>query len=71
MKIKHTKTLNDGRVHVLIELGATEAMPVESVKDGAFYKLNYPMDDTIIDGHILSNPQRVMWDSYSQKWIDV
>ena len=71
MKIKHTKILKDGRIHVLLELGATEAFPVEAIKESAFYKLNYPMDDTIIAGYILSNPQRIVWDSYSQKWIDV
>ena len=27
-------------------------------------------DDTIIAGHILKDPQRIMWDSYSQKWAD-
>jgi hypothetical protein len=71
MKIKHTKVLKDGRIHVLLELGATEAFPVPALHEDAFYKLNYPMDDTIIAGHILKDPQRIMWDSYSQKWMDV
>lgn len=71
MKVKHTKTLKDGRVHVLLELGPTEAMPVEPLCADAYYKLNYPMDDTIIAGHILNDPQRIVWDSYSQKWMDV
>ena len=28
MILKHTKVLKDGRLHVLLELGATEAFPV-------------------------------------------
>ena len=47
------------------------AVRVEPIKSDGFYKLNYPMDDTIIDGYILRDPQRIMWDSYSQKWTDV
>ena len=70
MKLLHTKTLKDGRVHVLIELGAIEAFPVAPIREDGYYKLNYPMDDTIIAGRILCDPQRVMWDSYSQKWVE-
>ena len=50
MKIKHEKVLKDGRIHVLIELGPTEAFPTEAIQDSAFYRLNYPMDDQIIEG---------------------
>ena len=70
MKIKHEKVLKDGRIHVLIELGPTEAFPTEAIKDSAFYRLNYPMDDQIVEGFILNKPVRVHWDSYSQKWIE-
>ena len=71
MKVKYEKVLKDGRIHVLIELAPTEACPVPPVDEDAFYRLNYPMDDTIIQGHILHDLQRIMWDSYSQKWIEV
>ena len=71
MKLLHTKNLKDGRKHLLIELAVNERAPVPPINDGAFYQLSYPMDDTIIEGFILNNPQRVTWDSYSQKWIDV
>ena len=70
MKIKHERVLKDGRIHVLIELGPTEPFPVAPLNTDSHYKLNYPMDDTIIQGHILNDPQRVYWDSYSQKWMD-
>lgn len=71
MKVLHTKTLKDGRKHLLIELRKGEPEPVEPIKSDGFYKLNYPMDDTIIEGYILNDPQRIMWDSYAQKWSDV
>jgi hypothetical protein len=71
MKLLNVKTLKDGRKHLLIEIGKTEMYPVEQFKANSYYKLNYPMDDTIIEGHILVAPQPVMWDSYSQKWVDV
>ena len=70
MKIKHEKVLKDGRIHVLIELGPTEAFPTEAIQDSAFYRLNYPMDDQIVEGFMLNKPVRVHWDSYSQKWIE-
>ena len=38
MKTLHTKVLKDGRVHVLIELGPTEAMPVPPAKDREHYR---------------------------------
>ena len=67
MKLKHTKVLKDGRIHVLIELGATEAFPVSPVNEDAFYKLNYPHDE-IVQGHHIANPIRVYWDTLSQQW---
>lgn len=71
MKLKNIKTLKDGRRHVLLELDISELLPVPQLQDDAYYKLGYPMDDTIIAGHILRDPQRIMWDSYSQKWVEV
>ena len=71
MKLLHEKVLKDGRIHVLIELGATEPFPVAPIQEDAYYQLSYPMDDTILQGHIIKDPQRVAWDSYSQKWVDV
>lgn len=69
MKVKHTKVLKDGRIHVLIELEANEAMPVEPVENDAFYQLNYPHDE-IVQGYHISDPTRVYWDTLSQKWED-
>jgi hypothetical protein len=67
MKIKHTKTLKDGRRHVLIELGPTEAMPKPPLNEDAFYRLGYPCDD-IVQGHHIKSPTRVYWDPFDQAW---
>ena len=67
MKLKHTRVLKDGRIHVLIELGATEAFPVAPVKSDAYYKLNYPHDE-IIQGWHIENLVRVYWDTLSHEW---
>jgi len=69
VKVKHIKTLKDGRRHVLIELTEHEHMPVPSVDPDAFYRLNDPMDD-VVGGYLIKNPQRVCWDSLTQTWIE-
>ena len=69
MNIKHTRVLKDGRLHVLIELGATEAFPVAPVKEDGYYQLNYPHDE-IVQGYHIINPKRVYWDTLAQKWED-
>ena len=67
MKIKHTKVLKDGRLHVLLELGPNEALPVAPVNEDAYYQLNYPHDE-IVQGFCISDPKRVYWDTLAQKW---
>ena len=69
MIVKHTKVLKDGRIHVLIELGATEAFPVEPLNDVGYYQLNYPHDE-IVQGFHINNPKRVYWDTLDQEWRD-
>jgi len=68
MKIKHRKMLKDGRMHVLIELAINELMPVEPVKEDAYYRLNYPHDEDIVKGHHIIDPTRVYWNTLAQKW---
>ena len=70
MKLLHTKTLKDGRKHVLIELGPGEATPVAPVNEKLYYRLAYPHDDMVLMGHHISDPTPVYWDSYSQEWKD-
>ena len=67
MIIKYSRVLKDGRVHVLMELGPTEAFPVPAVDSNAFYQLNYPHDE-IVQGFHIEHPKRVFWDTLQQKW---
>lgn len=69
MKIRNTKTLKDGRRLVLVELAKNEAMPVPPLAPDSFYRLNYPHDE-IMQGHHITNPARVYWDTLEQKWRD-
>jgi hypothetical protein len=69
VKRLHTRNLKDGRRHVLIELAKGEPDPTPSVNPDAFYRLNDPMDD-VVAGYMIENPQRVYWDSLTQKWIE-
>lgn len=69
MKLLNSKVLKDGRVHVLIELGPTEGMPVPAIKDDAHYRLGYPIED-VVEGHIISEARRVYWCSLEQKWVN-
>lgn len=69
MKTLHTKTLKDGRVHVLIELDPTEAMPVPAYYDDAMYRLREPMDD-IVPGHVINDAKRVYWCPVGQDWVE-
>ena len=69
MKLKHTKVLKDGRLHVLLELGPTEAFPVAALNEDAYYRLNYPHDE-IVQGCNIINSQRVFWGTLAQKWED-
>lgn len=71
MKHLHTKTLKDGRQHILIELQAGEGTGLLHVAPNSFYKLGYPLDDQIIESHHLAQIKRVAWDAYSQEWVDV
>ena len=70
MKILNTKTLKDGRKHLLIEISPNEKPPEPALESHKFYKLGYPMDDQIVEGYILQGLQRMHWDSYSQKWVE-
>lgn len=67
MKLLHTKTLKDGRRHLLIEIpkGKSELL---YIPEGSFFKLGYPCEDTVVQSHHLKDVQRVCWDAYSQKW---
>ena len=69
MKTLHTKVLKDGRVHVLIELGPTEPMPVPPVNDNAHYRLGHPVED-VVPGHVINDARRVYWCPIGQDWVE-
>jgi hypothetical protein len=65
----HTRQLKNGNFHVLIELGPTEAFPVQPVNEDAHYKLGYPVYD-VVAGHVIRDASRVTWCSAQQEWVD-
>lgn len=67
MKIKYERTLKNGKRHVLVELSKDES--IFSVNDEAYYRLQYPMEEQVFAGHIIREPERVVWDTYEQKWL--
>jgi hypothetical protein len=71
MKHLHTKTLKDGRKHMLIEFQPNEEKHLIVIPFNCYWKLGYPLDDQIIESHHLKDIQRVAWDAYSQEWVDV
>lgn len=71
MKVLHTKTLKDGRTHVLVELLKGEANTLTAIPPNRFWKLGYPLERQVIESHHLAEMQCVAWDAYSQEWVDV
>ncbi len=70
MKHLHTKTLKDGRQHILIELQPGEHTGFLNIAANSFFKLGYPLEDQIVESHHLAECKRVAWDAYSQEWVD-
>ena len=70
MKIKYTKTLKDGRQHRLIEMLPGETKHLMAIVPDAFWKLDYPLEDQVVESHHLKDIKRVCWDAYSQNWVD-
>ena len=70
MIVLHTKTLKDGRRHMLVVMAANEKGELLLIKQDKFYKLGYPVDDTIVQSHHVAGATEVYWDSYSQKWSE-
>jgi hypothetical protein len=71
MKILHTKILKDGRIHQLIELSKGEDSSLITIPPSSYFRLGYPLEDQIVESHHIKHAQRVIWDVYSQKWVDV
>lgn len=67
MKIVSQKRLAGGKRLVVLELDATEPMPVQQYKADAFYRLGEPLDD-VVQGHILAAAHQVHWCPIEQRW---
>jgi hypothetical protein len=67
MKIKHVKTLKNGKTHALVELDPGEH--VASYRENSYYKLGHPFEE-IVASHILDEAVPVTWCSVRQEWVE-
>jgi hypothetical protein len=67
MKIRHVKTLKNGKRHALVELDPGEH--VASYRESRYYKLGYPSEE-IVASHVLDEAVPVTWCSASQEWVE-
>jgi hypothetical protein len=66
MKILHTKTLKNGKRHVLIELRNDDEQ-LMSFRPEKYYKLGGQVDD-VVQGHVITESDAVYWCSIGQRW---
>ncbi len=71
MKIIYTKSLKNGKRHVLVELTKDEPLPTPGILDDNHYRLGEPLQTEVVAGHILNQVRPVCWCSVSQEWVDV
>jgi hypothetical protein len=67
MKIKHVRTLKNGKRHALVELDPGEH--ITSYREDGYYKLGYPVEE-IVASHVLDDAVPVTWCSASQEWVE-
>jgi hypothetical protein len=67
MKIRHSKQLNNGKRHVLVELDENET--IHTFDEDGYYKMGYPFDE-VVRGNNITEAQRVMWCVIEQKWVE-
>lgn len=68
MEIKKEKVLPTGKRLVTVMLHEGEELI--AVRDDEHYRLGQPVED-IVAGHIITEAQRVVWCSASQRWAEV
>ena len=68
MKVLKSVPAKDSKLRLTVETDATENLL--PVRDGAFYRLGYPLDDMVIAAHILEAARPVLWCSIEQKWVE-
>jgi hypothetical protein len=67
MKIKHVRTLKNGKRHALVELDPGEH--ITSYQESRYYKLGYPNEE-IVASHIIDEAVPVTWCSAQQEWVE-
>lgn len=65
MKVKYSKTLKNGKRHMLVELNEGER--VTSFDEAKFYRLGGQVED-VVKGHVITEANQVVWCSISQEW---
>jgi hypothetical protein len=66
MKIKHERTLKNGKRHVLVELDKGEH--IQAIQADSYYRTGYPQEE-VVRGHIILDAEQVTWCSLGQEWV--
>jgi hypothetical protein len=66
MKEVSCKTMKNGKLRVTIDIDPGEKLI--PIRDGGFYKLGYPFQETV-QSHIILDAVQVMWCPLGQEWV--
>lgn len=66
MKEISCKTLKNGKFRVTLEIDPGEKLM--AIREGSFYKLGYPFQETV-QSHIIEDAQQVTWCPLGQEWV--
>jgi hypothetical protein len=68
MKVLHSKTLKNGKIHLLIEVSPKESLV--SIHEEEHYRLGGQVED-IVRGHVITEARGVYWCSITQNWEEL
>jgi hypothetical protein len=68
MKVLNEKTLKSGARRVTVEIDPSEKLL--AIREGRFYRLGYPLDSEIVEGHHLTLAIPVSWCVIGQEWVE-
>jgi hypothetical protein len=66
MKVKHSRELKNGKRHMLVELDPRET--IMTFNEDWYYRLGGQVED-IVQGHVLTESEHVIWCSIEQRWL--
>ncbi len=72
MKILKSHTYGNGRRTVTLELTEAEVRngyQLMLIVDGGMYRLGGQLDE-VVPAHVITDAHTVLWDHFSQKWIE-